>query len=242
MIAGMSALVLAVPLFAQISSAASTTTPKTRPALTQQNVQDLVAKDKAFLTSIDAMVTVEKSAVQAHADALTAAASITDDAQRQTAVQKADQDERTAIQNAMTANADLKSAIMPFGHGGLSFGSRGNFGDGLKSAGLASKLGMTEADLKTALAGGKTIQEIATEKGVTLPAPQMMGGRRGFGSAMLATKLGMTQDELKAALAGGKTIQEIATEKGITLPTPPENGGRPMGDHFGNRSSDSSAQ
>ena len=56
------------------------------------------------------------------------------------------------------------------------------YGPGMRMENLTEKLGMTEAELKTALEGGKTIQEIATEKGVELPEPKlkMHGDREMF--------------------------------------------------------------
>ncbi|MFH0851978.1 MAG: hypothetical protein V1876_04490, partial [Candidatus Peregrinibacteria bacterium] len=202
-IAGIATLTLAVPLLAQISSAADTTVtsaaatskpPFTRPAPTQQQVQDMAARDAAFLKNIDALMDIQKRAVQAHQDALTAAASIADDLLRRDAVQKADEDERTAIQSALTAAPDLQSAMMPFGQaqGLRPFGGGRGHGEGKDGPGMmgrgpnvgnfAAKLGMTEAELKAALDGGKTIEQIATEKGVTLPA--RMGGKGRHGGWM----------------------------------------------------------
>jgi hypothetical protein len=41
----------------------------------------------------------------------------------------------------------------------------------------AQKLGMTEAELKAAMDSGKTIEQIAEEKGIDLPPrPPFMGG------------------------------------------------------------------
>ncbi|MBP9774168.1 MAG: hypothetical protein KBD00_06135 [Candidatus Peribacteraceae bacterium] len=176
-IAGMSSLALAVPLFAQVSSAATTTasTPSTtsmrigmfkHTPLTQQQVTDMAAKDGLFLSNIDAMVTVQKSVVATHQSALTAAAAITDETQRMTAVKKAQSDMRTAIDAAITANPNLKHAMMPFGHGG---GHKGFGHGGMGKANIATKLGMTDVELKAAFDSGKTIEQIATEKGVTLP-------------------------------------------------------------------------
>lgn len=138
-LAGISALALAVPVIAQISSAqiagtssstTSTTAPPsfTRPIPTQQQVTDMAAKDAAFLKNVDAFVSVEKSAIQLHEDALTAAASIADDTQRQAAVLKANTDERTSLQTALTANPDLQSAMIGLGHHGRGFGWKGGFG------------------------------------------------------------------------------------------------------------------
>ena len=59
------------------------------------------------------MVTVQKSAVATHQSALTAAAAITDEKQRMAAVEKARADMRTAIEAAITANPNLKYAMMP---------------------------------------------------------------------------------------------------------------------------------
>lgn len=143
-IAGITGMLIAVPLLAQVSSAATATATSssaavtgrsfTRPVPTQQQVTDMAARDAAFLKNIDAFVTIQKSAMQAHQTALTAAAAITDDAQRQAAVQKAHEDMRTAIQNAIAANEDLQSAMMPFGHHGFG-GPKGpgrGFGRGFK--------------------------------------------------------------------------------------------------------------
>lgn len=178
-VAGMSSLALAVPLFAQITSAQSAATITTPTAtstsstmfkhtpLTQQQVTDLAAKDGLFLSNIDAMVTVQKSAVATHQSALTAAAAITDEKQRMAAVEKAQADMRTAIEAAITANPNLKYAMMPFGHGG---GHKGFGHGGMAKGVLATKLGMTEAELQTAISGGKTVEQLAAEKGMTLPS------------------------------------------------------------------------
>jgi len=57
---------------------------------------------------------------------------------------------------------------------GRTFQQGGNGGFNLSR--MAQRLGMTEADLQAALSSGKTMQDIAKEKGVTLPA-----GRGSFG-------------------------------------------------------------
>lgn len=180
-VTGITALAVAFPVIAQISSAqttssASSTTrsaamARVRTPLTQAQVQTRIDQDAAFLANVDAAVTVQKSATQAHKDALTAAVSMTDDTQRQAAVKAADEAMHTALQSAMTANPSLEAG-MHFG-----FGKGGHHGRGGPGKGdLAAKLGMTEAELKAALDSGKTIQQIATEKGVTLPTPPQ-GGR-----------------------------------------------------------------
>ena len=85
-IAGITAVGIAIPALAQISNAATASVPvsssasaalKTRPVPTQAEIQAMIARDQAFLKNIDASVAVQKGAKQAHAAALTAAASIT---------------------------------------------------------------------------------------------------------------------------------------------------------------------
>lgn len=193
-IAGISSVALAVPVLAQISSAQDTGTStgttsttsaiaattkvgaktwmKRGPDTTVAGIQTRIDHDSAFLTNIDAMIAIQKSATQTHKAALTAALSITDDTQRAAAVKAADEAERSSIETAVQANASLKD-LMPFGgmgRPGFGGGHGGMMKRGPGGADLAAKLGMTEAGLKTALEGGKTIEQIATEKGVTLPA------------------------------------------------------------------------
>lgn len=179
-LAGISSIALAIPILAQVSSAAPNASSPSfdRPVPTQEQVQAMADRDAAFLKNIDALMTIQKSAKQAHLEALTAAAAITDDSERHVAVQKANDAERTALQSAIAANPDLQSLRMHFGNRG--FGGRGGMGRGPDTTELAAKLGMTEAELEAALADGKTIPQIAQEKGVTLPALRK-GGKGRFG-------------------------------------------------------------
>lgn len=82
-----------------------------RPAPSQACVQALVEKDTKFLASIDAMTAAHKAAVQAHKDALTAAAALTDDTQRKTAVDAAHQAFREAMKATMDAQGDHKAEM-----------------------------------------------------------------------------------------------------------------------------------
>jgi len=200
-ITGISTLALAIPILAQVSNAQSVgsstsaaastgtgTYARVPPGSTQASVQAMITKDNAFLSNVDAYVSVEKSAVQAHEAALTAAALITDTTQREAAVKAANQAEQTAIKNAVQANTNLKSGMMPFGGRGFGGGFGGHGGMGMRGPGmnltaLAQKLGMTTTDLQTELKSGKTIQQIATEKGVTLPTPPRMGQWHGKGAS-----------------------------------------------------------
>jgi len=102
-VAGMSSLALTIPVLAQVSSAASgnaSSAVKITSVPTQGCVQALVAKDEAFLGNIDAMTATHKTALLAHKNALSAAAALTDDTARQTAVQKAQTDFHTAMKTA----------------------------------------------------------------------------------------------------------------------------------------------
>ncbi len=183
-IAGISTLALAVPAIAQVSSAVSLTGSaagtmeapfRNRPPLTQQQIQDMITKTDGFLTNIDALTTVQKGAAQTLKTALTAAASIADETERDAAVKKAMQDQHTMMQSTFTAHPELKEAMHPFG-GPKGFGGH-RMGRGPAPAKLAEKLGMTEAELKAAFESGKTIEQIATEKGITLPPRPAFGGR-----------------------------------------------------------------
>lgn len=189
-VSGMATLMLAVPIFAQISAAEETdgSTPafgkhfmmREQRSLTQKDVQNLVEKDDTFLANIDAFVAIQKSATEARRDALAAAASIEDDTGRQDAVRVARETYRAAIEEALEANPDLKPTM----HMGFGKGSHGGFGGGERGrrqnpTDLAEKLGMTTDELQTALDAGKTIPEIAEEQGVALPKPPFEGGKRG---------------------------------------------------------------
>lgn len=190
---GIATLMLAVPVLAQVSGAqeisdatapsgTSSIASSVRAPRGQKNIQFLIDKDTAFLANIDSMVTLQKNAVQTRLNALTAAASITDETARQEAVQAAKKTYRTTIQNAREANPDLKSG-MQMGFGKKSHNGRGK-GHGFGSPKFAEKLGMTEEELKAELDSGKTIEQIAEKKGVELPMrpPFMGGGMRGDAS------------------------------------------------------------
>lgn len=193
-IAGISSIALAIPVLAQISSAASTgttasasTAAKTRPAPTVACVQALAAKDDAFLSNVDTMIAAQKTATTTHRNALTAAAAITDDTQRQAAVKAADEAFRTAMKTAMdsqmtTGKTEMEALKTACGDtmGGMRFemafgGPMGGHGKGGMMRGpnpeeLAQKLGITADELKTELDSGKSIEDIAAAHGVTLPA------------------------------------------------------------------------
>lgn len=188
-VSGISALAIAFPVIAQIagaqSSAASVDTTKPRFAdrpgfhgerapLSQEDVLAMIDQHNAFLLNVDAFVAIQKEAIQNHRIALEAAADMEDETERNAAVKAAHEEMRASIEAAVTANPELKSAMMPFGHGGP--GRHGK--DEVMRGNLEEKLGLTAEELKIALDSGKTIEEIAEEKGVTLPARPAFGGMK----------------------------------------------------------------
>ncbi len=100
-------------------------------------------------------------------------------------------------------------------------------GPGLEAA--ATALGMTTDELTTALQSGKTLEQVAQEKGVDFATVQAAlqaargtdkrGPMGGPGLEAAAKVLGMTTDELKTELQGGKTLEQVAQEKGVDFAT-----------------------
>jgi hypothetical protein len=144
-VTGSAALIVAVPLLAQFAGAQSSSSSSApwskgqRPTPTQACVQAMAGKDAAYLSNIDAFMTAEKAATQAHENALNAAAAITDDTQRKTAVQNADKAFHDAMQTAQqTMQTAEKSAMdalktacnIPGQSGGKGPGMKGGFGFG----------------------------------------------------------------------------------------------------------------
>jgi hypothetical protein len=84
---------------------------------------------------------------------------------------------RAEIDAAIKANPDLKGA-MPFGPMGFGPGGHGRHGGPgmMMRFDLEEKLGMTKEEIKAELDSGKTIEQIAEEHGVTLPARPPFGG------------------------------------------------------------------
>lgn len=130
-VSGVSALALAFPLFASAQSAPSAN-DAARPVPSQVCVQALAAQESTMIANMDSMTAARKAAMQAHQTALSAAASITDDAQRQDALKKANEDMRAAMKTGMDANKETVKSGMDAvktacGNGGfhLSFGMGG---------------------------------------------------------------------------------------------------------------------
>lgn len=85
-------------------------------------------------------------------------------------------------------------------HGGRGPGGRGGFGGGASLETAAKALGISEDDLKTALQDGRTIAEVAKEKGVDVQKVI---------DALVAESKAKTAEALKA----GKITQEQADER-----------------------------
>jgi hypothetical protein len=172
-VAGLTSLAIAVPAFAQVTGSSSSSIPNTmkdivrmhRGQLSQGDVQTMIEKDNALLTHIDELSALIESSTQQHKTALTAAAAITDETQRTEAVRAAHQARHEAMKDYLDANPDLLDAL-PFpgkhmkmkGHGPHAHHER-----------MAELLGMTTDELKAALEGGKTLAQIAEQKGIELP-------------------------------------------------------------------------
>lgn len=183
---GALSLAIAVPLFAQMAGAASSSATATnRPVPTQACVLAMADHETTMLSNIDAMTAAHKAAATAKRDALKAAAALTDDAARMEALKKAQETFRASMETTMKAKDETSMAALKTACGDsfpMGMGHKGGMGD-MKDkmrGNIAEKLGMTEDELKAAIDSGKTIEQIATEKGITLPAHKMSGKGKGM--------------------------------------------------------------
>jgi len=126
------------------------------------------------------------------------------------------------VVGATAVYAQDSAATLSHGRG-PGGGGRG-FGPGDVELEAAAKvLGMTTDELSSALKDGKTLEQLATEKGVdfqtVMQAIQAVRPPR-LGSVELeaaAKALGMTTDELSTALKDGKTLQNLTDEAGVKI-------------------------
>jgi len=179
-VSGITALAIGFPLAAQFVGAQSAQQASVsskrmqrwdkREPLSQDDVEAMVDNDNQILLHIDDFVSIFKEAVQNHRIALQAAADMQDETERNDAVMNAHKAMRDAIKDAIEANPDLQMLHMiPFGPGGKGPHGPGMMGHRRGPEILAEKLGMTPDELKDALESGKTVDDIAEEKGVELP-------------------------------------------------------------------------
>ncbi|MDO8468267.1 MAG: hypothetical protein Q7S29_00720 [Candidatus Peribacter sp.] len=107
-IIGISSLIL-VPLLASAASASSVGAEKPareRPIPSQECLQAQVAMQDLMSSTMEQTQAARTAAMQAHRDALTAAAKIADDTQRQEALTQAHEAFRTAMENFRPAESD----------------------------------------------------------------------------------------------------------------------------------------
>lgn len=188
-VAGMSSLALAVPVIAQVAGAASgdEIDVDSLPIASQECTQAMADMASAHLDVFDQLQSQRKSQMEAHRDALVAAAQITDDEQRAEALKAARKDmrpdgqmqENETIMAAMEAVRTACGDTLKFagGFGGPGFGHGHMERRMFIKGNLAENLGMTEEELRAELESGKTPEEIAEEKGVELPARPERGMR-----------------------------------------------------------------
>ncbi len=190
-VSGITALAMGFPIAAQFAGAQGIGSSSAgakggirserRAPLSQDDVQEMIDHDNQFLLHVDALVAIQKEATQNHRIALQAAADIVDETARNEAVKAANDAMHKEIEDAVEADPELKDLKMPFGkgapRGGHGFGGKGPGGRMGPPQELLDALGMTAEELKAAIDSGKTIDQIAEEKGVELPArPPMRGG------------------------------------------------------------------
>lgn len=184
-ITGMSSLIVAVPMIAQISSAQSSSGSSAADIVpTQACVAAMADLEEAHLAQFDVMNEQRKQGIQTRITALNSAAAIADDAARQDALKQMREDMKSQIggmknsipaslQTAMDAVKEACGDTFKMKFNAFK-GDHPMFGAFVErvSGKLAETLGMTEDELKAAIESGKTIREIAEEKGVDLPMPE----------------------------------------------------------------------
>ncbi len=173
------AVILGTAGFANAQTSTTTTSTKstTAKSTTSTGKGDRGGRGGHHLSALVTAGTI----TQAQADAINAAFDAARPAQGTAKPTTAPTDaERTAKKRAVLAplvsagtitqaQADAVIAAMPVGGGGRGgHGGGGRGGMGAHAATVAKALGITEADLQTQMAAGKTIAQIATEKGVSL--------------------------------------------------------------------------
>ena len=189
-VSGITALAIGFPIAAQFAGAEEASSDSSRGdvkhalrwekrgPLSQDDVQEMIDHDNQVLLHVDAMVAIYKEAIQNHRIALQAAADMTDETERNDAVHAAHEAMREEIRAAIEADPELADlGMMHMLPGGPGKGHRG--GMMKMHANLEEELGMSREEIKAAIESGKTIEEIAEEKGVELPARPRKRGDEG---------------------------------------------------------------
>ena len=124
---------------------------------------------------------------------------------------------------ATDAFAQGPYGLMQHGRGPGGPGGRGPLLGQAELEAAAKVLGMTADELSAALQSGKTLEGLATEKGVDFQAvldairaarPLMLGAPE---LEAAAKALNMTTNELTAAFQSGKTLEQVATDQGVAI-------------------------
>lgn len=88
--------------------------------------------------------------------------------------------------------------------------------------GIAEKLGMTREELREELSQGKSMMEIARERGVELmfSSRWIHEEKRALFLQNMADRIGIPVEELRQELSSGKSLLDIAEERGVRLTFP----------------------
>lgn len=183
-ITGMSSIIIAVPVISQVagaqSSTASTrTTASSHVAPTQACVLAMTTVDELRLKNFDTEMAAHKQQLQTRVSTLKSAAALTDDAAREDALKQMREDMQKSHDTMKdSVNPEIKTAMDAVRKAcGDSFMQDHGQKKGPRMMGsmkkdpafMANKLNMTADELKAALDSGKTIKDLATEKGIDLP-------------------------------------------------------------------------
>jgi len=87
---------------------------------------------------------------------------------------------------------------------------------------VTEQLGMSRDALRSELAQGKSMMDIAKEHGIQLrmPPPWMRDDDRQEFVQRIAERMGMSPEQLREELSHGKKLMDIAQERGIPLKFP----------------------
>lgn len=88
--------------------------------------------------------------------------------------------------------------------------------------GIAEQLGLTREELREELSQGRSMMEIAGERGIEIKLPPRWMNEKKRQSFLLrmADRLGIPVEELQQELSSGKRLLDIAEERGVHLTFP----------------------
>ena len=87
---------------------------------------------------------------------------------------------------------------------------------------IREKLDMSHEELREELSNGKSMMEIAKERGITLKLPPRWMNEKGREAFLqrIAERMDMSLEELREELSTGKRLMNIVKERGTTLAFP----------------------